>query len=612
MCDCECHMSKVQKKKKKKKKLVHIYYTFKMRFNKLLLPFLASVAFSLPVKDKDGRYYVKRGNKQFYVPNELRSNNFDNDASQWSFARSKASEDFILFWEPGFGANPAAAPANMRFDANDVLDKAEKFFDYYKNTLKFIQGKSQTDTYKLSIWIKHQTEWLATGSGYDNMVGALWVNPSTIQPVGGTIAHEIGHTFQYQVHCDGKYGFRDQDYVGTYWEICAQWMATRLYPEMFNNQEFELVPNNCWKHPLHENFRYQSILMEEYWSEKHGIDIVGNVWNGAKDRDDPIDAYKRVTGINQSAFNDEMFRVAQKNILFDYKHMGGVLKRFRNRYNIKLQNNNDGTFQISPEQCTQSYGYAPISLEIPANGKVTVKFTGITGNRSYHTANDKVAGWRYGFVAVTGNGETADYSQSAVGTTTPSVASYTIPKDTKSLWFIAMGAPTEHVRHHWKEGDTSGDEHFPWKVAFSTCLKGKPCQPSISVDNNAPDLSSQGSSSTKKPITNSAAPTKTKTKMTTNIKPLPTNSDNSKCFSISLGYPCCKKTSPVVTTDCDGQWGVENGEWCGIGGSPINITNCWAKSLGYKCCSSRCAEVLLKDENGSWGVENDEWCGIVN
>ncbi|ORX36189.1 hypothetical protein BCR36DRAFT_445509 [Piromyces finnis] len=57
--------------------------------------------------------------------------------------------------------------------------------------------------------------------------------------------------------------------------------------------EFELVPNNCWKHPLHENFRYQSILMEEFWSEKHGIDIVGKVWNGAKDRDDPIEAYKR-------------------------------------------------------------------------------------------------------------------------------------------------------------------------------------------------------------------------------------------------------------------------------------------------------------------------------
>lgn len=48
----------------------------------------------------------------------------------------------------------------------------------------------------------YQTEWLATGSGYDNKIGALWVNPSTCQPVGSTIAHEIGHSFQYQVYCD--------------------------------------------------------------------------------------------------------------------------------------------------------------------------------------------------------------------------------------------------------------------------------------------------------------------------------------------------------------------------------------------------------------------------
>ena len=40
------------------------------------------------------------------------------------------------------------------------------------------------------------------GRGYDNVIGALWVNPSTCKPVGSTIAHEIGHSFQYQVYCD--------------------------------------------------------------------------------------------------------------------------------------------------------------------------------------------------------------------------------------------------------------------------------------------------------------------------------------------------------------------------------------------------------------------------
>lgn len=58
------------------------------------------------------------------------------------------------------------------------------------------------DKYKMEIYLLYQSEWLATGSGYDNVIGALWVNPSTCQPVGSTIAHEIGHSFQYMVFCD--------------------------------------------------------------------------------------------------------------------------------------------------------------------------------------------------------------------------------------------------------------------------------------------------------------------------------------------------------------------------------------------------------------------------
>lgn len=54
----------------------------------------------------------------------------------------------------------------------------------------------------MEIYLLYQSEWLATGSGYDNVIGALWVNPSTCQPVGSTIAHEIGHSFQYMVFCD--------------------------------------------------------------------------------------------------------------------------------------------------------------------------------------------------------------------------------------------------------------------------------------------------------------------------------------------------------------------------------------------------------------------------
>jgi len=38
-----------------------------------------------------------------------------------------------------------------------------------------------------------------------------------------------------------------------------------------------------------------------------------------------------------------------------------------------------------------------------------------------------------------------------------------------------------------------------------------------------------------------------------------------ECWSEPLGWPCCKKTNPKVWyVDSDGEWGVENKDWCGI------------------------------------------------
>ncbi|OUM56962.1 carbohydrate esterase family 1 protein [Piromyces sp. E2] len=36
------------------------------------------------------------------------------------------------------------------------------------------------------------------------------------------------------------------------------------------------------------------------------------------------------------------------------------------------------------------------------------------------------------------------------------------------------------------------------------------------------------------------------------------------CFSTKLGYPCCEVTKEIVYVDEDGNWGVENNDWCGI------------------------------------------------
>ncbi|ORX78042.1 hypothetical protein BCR32DRAFT_328678 [Anaeromyces robustus] len=80
-----------------------------------------------------------------------------------------------------------------------------------------------------------------------------------------------------------------------------------------------------------------------------------------------------------------------------------------------------------------------------------------------------------------------------------------------------------------------------------------------------------------------------------------------KCFSQKLNpsYPCCEG-DVVVYVDKDGEWGVENGNWCGIGGV---IDSCFSVALGYPCCESSC-NVYYTDNDGEWGVENGNWCGL--
>ncbi|OUM58976.1 family 1 carbohydrate esterase [Piromyces sp. E2] len=85
--------------------------------------------------------------------------------------------------------------------------------------------------------------------------------------------------------------------------------------------------------------------------------------------------------------------------------------------------------------------------------------------------------------------------------------------------------------------------------------------------------------------------------------------NNGSCWSKALGFPCCVNKSIVAFTDENGQWGVENNNWCGKPNT--NNKNCWATALGYKCCStSTCRNAQYSDQDGQWDVENGQWCGI--
>jgi len=106
------------------------------------------------------------------------------------------------------------------------------------------------------------------------------------------------------------------------------------------------------------------------------------------------------------------------------------------------------------------------------------------------------------------------------------------------------------------------------------------------------------------PTTAQSTGSNSKTLPGTNTKTLPDN-----CWSKSLGFPCCTARTIVAYTDANGQWGIQNNNWCGKPNT--NNKNCWAKSLGFNCCSTgACRNVQYSDVDGQWDVENGQWCGI--
>jgi len=440
---------------------------------------------------------------KYYKPQEFKDLDMLRSDSKWSFVRSKQSTHFIVFWAADFGKDPNAStvPEAMRVDVDDLLKKAEAFYDMNVNTLKFAEvgkGKSNLDKYKMEIYLLYQTDWLATGSGYDDVIGALWVNPATCKPVGSVIAHEIGHCFQYQVYADllvsggiqndftrgFRYGFGGNGGNG-FWEQSAQWQSFQSYPkEAFESSNFGEYTQNYHRHICHEFQRYASYFIHYYWADKHGIDFIGKLWREAKSPEDPIQAYMRLNGLTVDQLNTELYDAATKFVTWDLDAIRTNGSNYIGKLTYKFYQLADGTYQVAYSRCPGSTGYNVIPLNVPAAGTVlTTTFTGLTSGsalasgdpgqynddskvlttNTYNSSLQTRAGWRYGYVALLSNGQRV-YGE--MNRKTSADVRFTVPEGCTKLWFVVLGAPSTYTPNAWDEKE-SNDDQWPYTVKFS-------------------------------------------------------------------------------------------------------------------------------------------------
>ena len=439
------------------------------------------------------RYLVK--------PSTYSSNDFTNENSTYCFQRSAESEHFIIFWAKGLkkqsNGNLTGGASSSVCNVNTLLNNAEKIWDVYVNNLGFlVPGKSTTDKVKIEMFVVNQSEWRADGSGVDGTVwtaGTGTTKTPKSQKVGlfhcnawaassnVTVAHEIGHTFQYLVSADLgmthglNYVLGDNSKGNEWWEDCANWQAHKVYPAEQFSSNWSNNQNMHHLNIIHENARYNNCYYQDWWCQLHGLNTVGRVWREANKPEDPIQAYMRIFNHNDSTFADEQFEgyahIAAMDIdswkSYGQGLIGSEQQRLTDAPDAIVQSHLNGEkdwWIVQPDYCPQNYGYNANPLKVPAVGtEVKATFKGLVNATGYRSVHPERAGWRYGLVAYSSDG-TRTYS--SMGREAEGEVSITIPEKCTHLWFVVMGAPTKWWTHSWNE-NADDDEQWPYAVKFT-------------------------------------------------------------------------------------------------------------------------------------------------
>lgn len=426
----------------------------------------------------------------------------------WSKSRSRESENFIVFWDKKYGNTvPTNAASQYRVDIDDLLKKAEQFYALNVSTLKFADlSVSKLSKYKMMIILNYSTGWICYGGGYDFEAGALWLSPNTCWPVGQSVAHEIGHSFQYMCYSDyGKEtGFHSAIGMGsTYWEQTAQWQSVQSYPELMFSQSIGVYKNSHNLAFTHEWQRYQSYWFHYYLAEKYGIDIIGKIWrHEMTEASDPNQVLMDLMGYGAKELYKEYFDYAMKMATWDLDVCREMGKEYIGSHTYNYVPLGGRKFQVAYSSCPQSTGYNVIPLNVPEAG-TTVKtaFTALRGTaaelaegdpaqflngssvyessgRTKYNTNSYFAqrGFRLGYVALLKDGTRVYSSADSVYCTGAKIdtveVAFDVPENTDRMWFIVSPALKNYIVHKWDD-NYANDDQWPYQVEFeNTNIEG--------------------------------------------------------------------------------------------------------------------------------------------
>lgn len=386
--------------------------------------------------------------KKLYIPKDLQGMNLKADTSKWSLNRSIETDDLIFMWERGFGNDVSNPPQlkghDMSFNLLNLRDRIQTFYHFFRDTLGFVTPnyQSKADHYKMMVMVNYSLDGTAYGGTYDNFIGALWVAPNRIQDTKmNCMAHELGHSFQAQIMADSI----GQCWGGTgFFEMASQWMLWQVNPDWITdeNYHFEAFKTLTHKAFLHMDNIYHSPYVLQWWSDLHGRQFIAELFRQGVIGEDPVMTYKRMNGLSQSAFCDEIFRGYQHLVNFDFTHAYKETRQYAATFNTELETSSNGW--LRPKSLPEGYGFNAIKLDNRVNLNSPIFHLHLRGNQL-----------RYGFVGITTNGESIYSDVNATSFTSNG-------QPLKHLYLIIMGAP-EHHADVMTHVDTPEYKQYPYE-----------------------------------------------------------------------------------------------------------------------------------------------------
>lgn len=385
--------------------------------------------------------------KLVFVPDSLKPYNLDDDTARWCWRHSSQTQNIVYFWEKGFGDDTSFPPSlggqPMKFDIGNLQTQVERFYRFFRDTLKFSLPGSICDQYKMMVMVNYSLEGTAYGGTYDDFIGALWVTPNRIQDHRlNCLAHELGHSFQLQIMADrageawGGSGFFEMTSQWMLWQVNPGWITDELY-------HFDAFRKLTHKGFLHLDNIYHSPYVIEWWAEKRGLESIAQLYREGKRGEDPVVTYKRKYGLSQAQFNDEMFDCYRHLVNFDFSHAQRETRPYACTFSTPMTNLADGYMRPDTSCVPENYGFNAIRLDVPKVGKkVSVSFRSLSAGSAVRKP-DATIGYRYGLVGITEDGVSV-YGE--MQSASKGKATLSTPKDKplKALYMVVMGAPADH------------------------------------------------------------------------------------------------------------------------------------------------------------------------